>query len=600
MPSDPPTREKKSSLRVVEAFRDLGEAEIAELEQRLKPVAIPRGGVVVRQGDAADALYIVISGRFRVMVEGRAEPIAEIGIGSPIGEIAFFAGTRRTATVTAARDGLLLKLDRQEFDRLSTEMPAIWRTITATLARRLAKAVPSAPGRRLTRPRTIAIVRAGSDPLPPAFISDLTNAFATGGRPLVVDRTTFANESDGPALIAKLNALEVRYHAVLYVTDDTPTDWTEKALRQADLVLLVAHDKATNRALNPVEKMARSIHDQASHRLVIVHDAAPPFSGSAAWLRERPVQMHHHVIAGDKPTTERLVRFLTNQALGLVCSGGGAFSAAHVGLYKAMLEAGLTFDMLGGASGGGAMTAAFALQRPIPVIDQAIDRIFVQSRAFRRLTWPRYSVLDHTVFDRELKAAYGDTLIEDLPVPYFAVSTDLSRNEAYVHRTGSLWQTVRATGSIPGLLPPVFTDDGIMLVDGSLVDNVPVKTMRNLKAGPNVVFSFVTTGDQRYFVDYAALPSRRRMLRHMLVPFGRKTMPDAPGPGSVLIASLLARGRAFEMSLTDEDLSITMPYPEDMSLMDWSRHSELLERSYQFGKEELVRLKADGHPVLKG
>lgn len=597
-PSAP--REPKSPLRVVEAFRDLPEREIAELEGRLKPVAIPRGGVVVRQGDVADALYIVISGRFRVVIEGRSEPIAEIGIGSPIGEIAFFAGTRRTATVTASRDGLLLKLDRQEFDRLSSEMPAIWRTITATLARRLAKATPSAPGRRLTRPRTIAIVRAGAEPIPPAFVSDLTNAFAAESRPLVVDRTTYANEPDGPALIAKLNALELRYHVVLYLTDDMPTDWTEKALRQADLVLLVAHHKGAGRAMNPVEKMARTIHDQTAHRLVIVHDEGPPYSGTADWLRERPVQMHHHVIAGDKPTTERLVRFLTNQALGLVCSGGGAFSAAHVGLYKAMLEAGLSFDMLGGASGGGAMTAAFALQRPVDVIDQTIDRIFVRSRAFRRLTWPRYSVLDHTVFDRELKVAYGETLIEDLPVPYFAISTDLSRNDTYVHRSGSLWQAVRATGSIPGLLPPVFTDDGIMLVDGSLVDNVPVKTMRSLKAGPNVVFSFVTTGDQRYQVDYSTIPSRRRMLRHALLPFGRGDLPSAPGPGSVLISSLLARGRAFEMYLTDEDLSITMPYPEDMSLMDWSRHSELLDRSYQFGLEELARLRAEGHPVLMG
>ncbi len=82
---------------------------------------------------------------------------------------------------------------------------------------------------------------------------------------------------------------------------------------------------------------------------------------------------------------------------------------------------------------------------------------------------------------------FGEVRIEDMPLPFFCVSTNLSRGELYVHRQGKLWEAVRASGSIPGLLPPMFTDDGSMLVDGSLIDNVPVKTMRELKAGPNVV-----------------------------------------------------------------------------------------------------------------
>ncbi len=597
------SREKKPSLRVVEAFRELAERDLSDLENRLKPVAIARGGILVRQGDAADALYIVVSGRFRVEIEGRNEPIAEIGIGGPIGEIAFFAGTRRTATVTAVRDSLVLRLDRQEFNRLSAETPEIWRTITATLARRLAKANPTAPGRRLARPRTIAVVRAGGQPIPPQFFERLFAAFATDSRPLVVDRAAFGaggnglNYDDADAT-ARFNALEGHYHYVVYVTDDVPSAWSEKALRQADLVLLVGvadrQGEPASVPLATVERLARTIHDAAAHRLVLLHQHDGPIEGTRHWLAERAVHMHHHIRLQRATDYHRLVRFIAGQARGLIASGGGAFAAAHVGLYQALGEAGVVFDMMGGASGGGAMTAAFATGTPPREIDDGIDRIFVRSRSFRRLTYPRYGVLDHKVFDRELRAVYGEVRIEDMPLPFFCVSTNLSAGELYVHRQGKLWEAVRASGSIPGLLPPMFTADGRMLVDGSLIDNVPVKTMRELKAGPNVVLSFETTGEERFAVDYDKLPSRGALLLRLALPFGRAELPQVPSPGTVLARSLMARGQAFEMHLGDDDISIRMPYPADMSVMDWGRHTELMERSYEFGRTELARLASTG------
>ncbi len=67
-----------------------------------------------------------------------------------------------------------------------------------------------------------------------------------------------------------------------------------------------------------------------------------------------------------------------------------------------------------------------------------------------------------------------------------------------------------------------------------------------------------------------------------------------PSPGNVLARSLMARGQAFEMHLGDDDVSIRMPYPADMSVMDWGRHTELMERSYEFGRTELARLASAG------
>ncbi|MDP1907073.1 MAG: cyclic nucleotide-binding domain-containing protein, partial [Hyphomicrobium sp.] len=142
-------------------FSELGAEERAALLAELETRALKRGDVLVRQGDPADALYIVISGRFAVTLDGRRDVLTEIGPEQPIGEIAFLTGGTRTATVSAMRDSLVLRLGRAEFERISAKCPGIWRTLTVALSQRLAATTASEPGPPDPRPRTIAIIRAG-------------------------------------------------------------------------------------------------------------------------------------------------------------------------------------------------------------------------------------------------------------------------------------------------------------------------------------------------------------------------------------------------------------------------------------------------------
>jgi NTE family protein len=216
----------------------------------------------------------------------------------------------------------------------------------------------------------------------------------------------------------------------------------------------------------------------------------------------------------------------------------------------------------------------------------------------RRYTWPRYSLLDHTHFDEQLARHYSGIDIEDLWVPFFTVSTNLSSYDLHRHRQGDLWAAVRATGSIPVLLPPYYTEDGQMLVDGSLLDNVPIKVMHELKSGPNVVISFEVPKLERFAVDYRALPGRKHLLRSALNPFRRDALPAAPGVGTVLMRSLMANRQDFEQHLRAEDLLLVPPVPQDMGLLDWHRHTELMDRCYRWAMREVARLKATGHPAL--
>ncbi|MFV0295438.1 MAG: patatin-like phospholipase family protein [Hyphomicrobiaceae bacterium] len=595
-----------SALPPTGIFADLTNADRRRLEAGFARRDLKRGEVLVRQGDEAVALYIVVSGRFEVTVAGHDGAVAEIGSGSPIGEIAFLSGGRRTATVTAVRDSIVLRLERVDFDHLCENSPTIWGALTATLARRLADQTlgRATPGR--SAPRTIAVIQAGPERIPDRFADELVGTLAGTGRTLLLTSRNITEragvaEIDGSHATEALNALETSHDIVIYVADSTLTPWSKKAMRQADLVVRVGlSSRHPVQAVpeNELERFASSLVGKAQQRLVVLHPERRAPRGTRYWLASRTVTMHHHVAVGNERDMARLARFITGTAVGLVACGGGAFCAAHLGLYKALVKAGVTIDMMGGTSGGSAMAAAFAMGFTADEIDRGVHDIFVARRALGRYTWPRYALLDHRTFDELLARYYGGIDIEDLWIPFFAVSTNLSRYGRHCHRSGELWRAIRASASIPALLPACYTDSGEMLVDGALVENVPLAAMRDIKSGPNIVLAFETPELQRFEVDYDALPGRGELLRRLLLPFGTKPLPRAPGLGAVLMRSLLANKQSFEAYLTPGDLVLLPPLPLDMGILDWGRHTGLLEDADRWASQQLARAAAARHPIL--
>ena len=594
----------KPGVPAVGIFADLDASERALLAAEAVTRTLKRGDVLVRQGDSADDLYIVLTGRFAVTKEGRRDPIAEIGPEQPIGEIAFLTGGTRTATVTAMRDSVVLRLGRDDFDRLTAKCPSIWRTLTSTLSQRLAAAtIGSEPHANDPRPRTITIIRAGEAPVPPEFIKQFADVFAAASKTFVIDARTAEQflpkgvALDSPAATQLFNELESKYDYVIFIADPDLTPWSQKAIRHADLVLGIGVH-AANPNPNRLEQHVAEFVLPEARRLVLLHPHHTPITGTARWLRWRSVAMHHHVALDTPKDVQRLFRFINGSALGLVACGGGALCAAHVGLYKALIESGLEFDMMGGTSAGAAMVGAFAMEKHPDDVDVGTHDIFITNRAMQRYTLPRYSLLDHHNYDEHLGRYFRGVNIEDLWIPYFAVSTNLSRYELHRHDRGDLFQAIRASGSIPVLLPPVYTPKGEMLVDGCLLDNVPIRTMHELKRGPNVVVSFHIPELQRFDVEYAKLPSRAELVRMTLNPFAQKRLPNAPGLTTVLMRSLMANRQDFNRQLKPNDLLMVPPIPPNTGILDWHRHTELVRHAYWWGLEEVGRLRKAKHPLV--
>ena len=137
----------------------------------------------------------------------------------------------------------------------------------------------------------------------------------------------------------------------------------------------------------------------------------------------------------------------------------------------------MPIDVVGGTSIEAVMAALCAQGF---THDERVERsvtAFTRSGRLIRPTLPLIALSSGRRVDRLLADHLGAAPIEDLPRRFFCVSANLTRAEEVVHERGALWRAVRASLSLPGLLPPVYAD-GDLLVDGAVLDNVPAGVMR--------------------------------------------------------------------------------------------------------------------------
>lgn len=587
-------------------WRDLGEKARSEIRNAMRLRRVFRGETLIEQGAPSLTLYIVDFGLFEVRNAANGQALAEIGKDQLIGEMGFFSGEPRNASVVALRDSAVLEIDRSAFDALSARVPEVQRAIARALARRLARLAEilrkGAASRQARPSRVVAVVGAGSGGLPDSFVRTLRRTT------VACERACFIDPSDAEGRFGRgpidrhvvanwLADIERNHDLVVCVADESLTDWTRIALHSADQALLVVSGPPSE--LNGVEAYAFEIFPPARRRLVRLHTRRTGLvEPTAPWLRRRDVFMVHHLSQEDDADFNSLLRFLGGRAIGFVGGGGGAFGLSHIGLYRAFSEAGIAFDIHGGSSVGAAMAAAFSKLSTPEDIEAGVHEIFVRRGAMRRLALPLYGLLDHTVLDRALRQVYGAAGIEDLWKPFFAVATDLSTFVTRVIRTGPIWEAIRASCAIPGVLPPFFDRDGHMLVDGGVVDNVPTRIMNALKSGPNVVVDLAPLGRPNYDCAYPSIPGRWELLARILNPLSWRKLPRCPSPASVIQQSLFGNIRDEPTPAGAQDLVLHPPPLPGASVLNWDRHGEAIDAAHKWARERIERLRSQGDSVL--
>jgi predicted acylesterase/phospholipase RssA/CRP-like cAMP-binding protein len=556
-------------------------------------VFVRAGDPVFRQGDVADAMYIVESGRVEVVDEADGPPgvvLRSLGPGSSIGEIALLTGSRRSASVRARRDSVLLRLDVAGFEALLRGRPELTLALTRATSRWLTRT--GEPRSQRSYPAVVVLTSLVPERGLRMLGQDVVRAveslvghgravFITGARAraeaIGFGPTGVASDAEVTAALGMaLDRWERDHDVVVLSTDDADTGdpdtrlWVEFCLRSADRVVVV---------IGPEDTPARF---QAASERIRSHLPTPPdlcFMGFrdtslvTRWLELLPCTAHHHVdtdTARDvEETVGRLVRRLMGRSVGVVLSGGGARGFAHLGVLDAFAAAGVTVDRVGGCSIGAITGALHAGGHSTESAVETCRRFFVRSNPLNDYVLPRTALLRGNKLRSSLQAAFGEESIEGLPRAYYCVSADLVSARTVVHERGSLWRALLASVSIPGLLPPVPADDRL-LVDGGVLNNLPIDVMADAHEGPVVAVDVMRpfTGQARGAVD-------------------RETGRRLPVIAEILSrVAVLGSWRAVEWNRPRAALTITLS-DDGTGMLDWPRLDTLVEAGRRAGEAAL-------------
>lgn len=586
----------REALRTSHVFGMLDDAIRDDLAGCLELRSVRGGTPVLLEGDAADSMLILLSGRLRVSrrdAQGTLNLYNEICPGESVGETGMILHQARTANVTAVRDSTLAILHRESFERLLAAHPIPLNRVFSQAIFNHLRHTPQALERRYAHSFAVVPLHAGD--VAAEVARGLTAAFSRTGRvthvPAAAQPPAAASDDSEELDIAWLAALEREFDYLVYEGEPGVTPWTRRAFRQADQVIFVA---ASDASPDPAE-IAGLLADETGYalkrkHLVLLHPAGATVSGPANRWRDNPdFERVYLVRRDDVADYGRLARFLTGNAFGVVLGGGGARGFAHVGVLRALEEAGIPIDLIGGNSMGALIAAQYACGTPL-------DEILAQTRHFalggERPTLPVISLLSGRRIERDLRRLFGETLIEHLWLPYFAAACNLSEAVTAVQESGLLWRAVLASNSPAGLLPPV-PHRGQLLVDGAILDNVPVGAMRQRLGTPlekrrgNGTIIAVDV-DVRTELGVEAEITRLSAWRTIK---GRLSGSDdaLPGIGDILyraghIGGLQQRERT--MKLADHYLE---PPVAGFPLMGYRRAAEIAEVGYRYAKEQIDR-----------
>lgn len=584
-------------------FGHLDAGARGELADLAEFVTLAGGERLLRRGDPGDALYLILEGRLRVQVdaedgEGLPRVICELSRGDVVGEMALVSDEPRIADVMAARDTNLLRLTRDDFQHFAARYPETFIRMTRLIIQRLGATVegPESSARIVN----LLWLPTRTAPLLRAAARQLSEALAGLCSTLHLDCDRFDREfGEGSHRMAWtdprsadavrfLHAQERRYRFVLYEGDRLDSPWSERGIRQADRILVVASADAEPDGHDFRERFCplRSSFRHQRLELLLVHgpDTELP-ERTQRWLDALPgIVRHHHVRLGHSADFARVARCLTHSAVGVVLGGGGARGLAHAGVLQAMEELGIPADNVGGTSMGAIFAAGSAIGWSAGEMLDRVREVFRPKRALFDVTFPMVSLLAGGKLGRVLDSLFGKRRIEDLWSNYFCVSTNLTEASLVVHRTGLLRDAIRASISLPGVFPPVLTAEGL-LVDGGVLNNLPIDVMaEQCEGGPVVAVDVSGTDPSLFDLNYRDVHSGWSTLRRRLVPFCRR--PRVPTIFDVLMRSTVVGSRKTVQGHVDRGQAdlILAPPVQGIGTLEFGRYEELAKIGLEYAR----------------
>ena len=579
---------------------DIEPSAIALLREHLQWVEIAAGQTLMTQGEAGDAMYLLVSGRLRTYIgneAGEQRAVREIGRGQIVGEMSLFTDEPRSATLMAIRDSVLVRLDKAQFKQLL----AVSGQVSMALTQQIICRLQTEGSRSLTdRPVTVGLIPITEGLDSRALVEGLAQQLRRTWKVAVVDAASIDADLGEPGIAqrapadtdanrriaVRLDEIESAHDFVLLLSDSDASAWTQRCCRHCDELLLLADADQPVR-LHAIEQAClvnRPPRTEAAEILLLFHPAECQFPRhTQAWLTRRPLAGHLHLRQAQPHDIGRLARLLSRTGVGLVLSGGGARGAAHAGVYRALHERRLEIDVIGGTSMGAVFGGLMAMDIAPEVLISTMRRHFSRNPTGDFNLIPMASLIKgqrlRQMMTQTIQELTGGAAeIEDLWKTFFCVAANYSQAREQVLQHGSLLNLVMASAAIPGALPPVI-HAGDLLCDGGTFNNLPVDVMRQQWGVGRVLgvdLSFGTTKP----ILLQQMPSSWQLLRDRFRPKKRRLYRLPSLPNFLMnVTSLYSASRQRE-ARAQIDLYFNPPL-DKIGMLQWDAFDRAVQQGYE-------------------
>lgn len=577
---------RRSDLSVVLSdlplFKGLDHAFLREVAQAADWLSLPGGATLFAAGDPADALYVVLSGCLGVFspTERRLDGfVGRIPAGDTVGEMGLISGRARNAHVIALRDTELARVSSEVFNRLFLQYPEAMLRIARLTVDRFESSQSRARAHSHAA-RTFTLVPQSVEVDVGGFAAELVKALSAFGRVELVWNVRAASHTSH-----WFHRVESANDYVVYVAEEHTGRWTSLCVRQADTLLLLARADSAVGTWPTLSRSHDSVMAPQRAELVLLHDSELVPGAAARWLEGLPAGTPHHHVLG-KLDVPRVARTLTGRGIGLVLSGGGARGFAHIGIVRALREAGIPIDLVGGTSMGAIMGAGVSAGWSVAELTERFRQSFVDAKPLRDYTLPFISLVSGHKVTRLLQRAFGAVAMEDLPLNFFCVSSNLTTGHIEVHRRGELWRWLRASVSIPGVLPPVV-HKGELLVDGGAMNNLPVDAMRDLGRGP--VIGCDVGADRAFSTDSDGIDVP---LPWQIMSWVREKK-HRPNIFQILWRAGMVNSNAMTVAHREKTDLLLQPPLAQIDMLNWSGFERAIAAGYEYAVRRLEKLPRD-------
>lgn len=584
------------------------------LDMSLDWMHVEAGEFISVKGEPCDSIFVVLNGRLRAessKYDSKGQQNhEEYGRGATIGELEALAEEDWAHDVCAIRHCEVARIPSRIITILMRLFPTAGLHFAKVMAKQIQKRLDNKPmnSERISSLlpsydlsiATIAVVPLTEEVDVSTFCSHLTNSL-TSIAPTKRLTKGDVKERVGIDFFKQRNTMlkvkltrilgddEENNRLVVYESDYKYTWWSKLCIQQADLVLLLV-DSRNAPELNRVEELLAWANTVKNVRIELVIQSSPSQEVSSLmnnWSEKRPWISNHHVIRYDfEEDFSRMSRRITGQSVGLVMGGGGARGLAHLGIIKALNEAGIAVDMVGGTSQG-AFVGALLARNPddYDLLAEAVQDFATEmssiSNKLRDLTFPLTSFFSGHHFNRSLQKILKDARIQDFVLNFFCVSVDISNNCQMVHTKGLAWKYVRASMGLTGYLPPI-SENNRLLVDGGYMNMVPADVMSNMGA-KKVIAVDVSAEAKTEFYNYGTELSGLWLLCNSWNPFVQTVKVPSMGDINERLSWVSSEITKKDNIKNKVDLFLRPPVGQ-FGTLEYDKIDEIIKIGYEYAK----------------